>query len=158
MAFRIGGLVEICSKEEGFVGSYYSAEIIFTAEKTHFLVEYKNLLAQDGKRLLREIVRADEVRPYPPAIQVSKLGLFDRVDAYDKDGWWVGRITRRNKSRYHVYFESTGEEIAYSVSQLRVHQEWKNGKWTDCLVVANLFLICYHFSQAPEIALVPQQR
>ncbi|XP_043687519.1 protein AGENET DOMAIN (AGD)-CONTAINING P1-like [Telopea speciosissima] len=117
MAFRIGGPVEICSKEEGFVGSYYSAEIIFPVEKTHFLVEYKNLLAQDGNRLLREIVRTDEVRPYPPAIQVSKFGLFDRVDTYDKDGWWVGRITRKNKSGYHVYFEITGEEIAYSVSQ-----------------------------------------
>ncbi|XP_042494531.1 protein AGENET DOMAIN (AGD)-CONTAINING P1-like isoform X2 [Macadamia integrifolia] len=129
MAYESGDLVEICSKEEGFVGSYYSALIISAVEKTHFLVEYKTLLAQDGKRLLREIVCADDIRPYPPAIQVSKFGKFDRVDAYDNDGWWVGTITKRNKSKYHVYFEISGEGIEYPVSKLRVHQEWKNGKW-----------------------------
>ncbi|KAJ4982140.1 hypothetical protein NE237_032977 [Protea cynaroides] len=131
MTYQNGELVEICSKEEGFVGSYYIAEIILPVEKPRFLVEYKTLLTQDEKRLLREIVSADDIRPYPPTIQVSEFSLLDRVDANHNDGWWVGVITKIEKPMYQVYFERTGECISYLVSQLRIHQELENGIWVS---------------------------
>ncbi|OVA08045.1 Tudor-like [Macleaya cordata] len=84
----------------------------------------------DETRLLREIVDASNVRPFPPEIEVSEFSVLDKVDVYANDGWWVGRISAiADSSRYFVYFESTGDELAYPISKLRVHQELENGKW-----------------------------
>ncbi|KAF8409043.1 hypothetical protein HHK36_005115 [Tetracentron sinense] len=131
MVFRKGAPVEICSNQDGFRGSYYAATVLAAVGKDRFLVEYCTLLTDDEKNLLREIVDAAEVRPAPPEILVSDFSVLDIVDAYDNDGWWVGRITGRVPAKYFVYFDSTGDEIAYPSSQLRVHQDWENGKWVS---------------------------
>ncbi|KAG6763126.1 hypothetical protein D5086_018786 [Populus alba] len=42
--------------------------------------------------LLVETVSADEVRPVPPRIKFgSGFSAFDKVDAFDNDGWWAGK-------------------------------------------------------------------
>ncbi|OVA13635.1 Agenet-like domain [Macleaya cordata] len=131
--FLPGDSVEVSSKEEGFLGSYYEATIIkpvVVGNKNKYLVEYKTLLTDDEKMFLRDIVDATEIRPSPPIIPVSEFHLFDQVDVFANDGWWVGRITGKKLSNYQVYFDrSTGETIGYRFSQLRIHQEWENGKW-----------------------------
>ncbi|XP_052880026.1 protein AGENET DOMAIN (AGD)-CONTAINING P1-like [Gossypium arboreum] len=84
--FFQGDKVEVCSKEEGFLGSYYQAKILSPLnDNTLYRVQYKNLVEEeDQTRPLVEIVSADEVFHY-----------LDSVDAFDNDGWWVGKITGR---------------------------------------------------------------
>ncbi|KAI3891644.1 hypothetical protein MKX03_008833 [Papaver bracteatum] len=133
MDFKRGDRVEISSKEEGFVGSYYSATILAKLAPTNELwVEYETLCQEeDEKKLLREIVDVKNVRPFPPEVKLSEYSLLDKVDAYDNDGWWVGRISAvLDDSMYYVYFESSRDEIAYSADKLRIHQEFDKGKWS----------------------------
>ncbi|KAL6146648.1 hypothetical protein ACLB2K_057326 [Fragaria x ananassa] len=97
------------------------------------MVQYKNLVEEyDESVPLKETVMADEVRPMPPEVtEASEFHIGNRVDANDLDGWWVGTIsTEKNVYGFHyVFFETTGEEIAYPLWKLRVHQAWRNGKW-----------------------------
>lgn len=130
MDISLGSDVEICSNEDGFLGSYYAAKVISRAGKARFRVEYATLLANDQKSPLKEVVRASDLRPEPPRIGASSFNVLDKVDAYDLDGWWVGRVTgRKDGSRYVVHFECSGDEYVYPVSVLRVHQEYENGQW-----------------------------
>ncbi|KAF5185510.1 agenet domain-containing protein [Thalictrum thalictroides] len=134
MALRKGDSVEVHSKQEGYVGSYYEATVVKPLEKNKYIVQYKTLVTDDEKYWLKEVVDATEVRPSPPKVKVSvSVSGFkqqDYVDAYDNEGWWVGRITgRTSPTHYSVYFDSTNEELSYPVSRIRVHQEWINGKW-----------------------------
>lgn len=124
--------MEVCSKEDGFLGSYYKARLLGKVSKDKYLVEFLTLVSEEDEKLkLREVVDAAEVRPCPPAIKVAEFNVLDKVDAYDRDGWWVGRVTGREfgEDKYSVYFESSGDEFVYSGYLLRVHQEWENGVW-----------------------------
>ncbi|XP_071739156.1 protein AGENET DOMAIN (AGD)-CONTAINING P1-like [Rutidosis leptorrhynchoides] len=129
MKFARGNLVEISSKEKGLKGSYYPAVIITYLSNNEYIVQYRTLLAEDGLSPLREVIPADEIRPAPDEIPVTGFSVGDLVDAYDRDGWWVGKINRIKGSNYYVYFKRTDEKIAYSLSSLRVHQRWVNGSW-----------------------------
>ncbi|KAI4333852.1 hypothetical protein L6164_018610 [Bauhinia variegata] len=122
-------IVEVCSKEQGFEGSYYEARVISHLDNGLYVVEYKNLLENDESGPLVETVYPKELRPHPPKISARGYALNEKVDAFDNDGWWVGKITGRTGLNYHVYFEYCDQEIAYPVSQLRVHQEFIHGKW-----------------------------
>ncbi|XP_021289851.1 DUF724 domain-containing protein 3 [Herrania umbratica] len=133
MVFSKGDEVEVCSNEEGFLGSYYEAKVISRLKDSRYKIQYKNLVEEgDDSRPLVEIVTADEVRPAPPKTIGETTGFFfylQRVDAFDNDGWWVGRITGRQGSGYLVYFPTTGDEILYPASQLRNNLEWCDGNW-----------------------------
>uniref|UniRef100_A0A5B7BPI8 Agenet domain-containing protein n=1 Tax=Davidia involucrata TaxID=16924 RepID=A0A5B7BPI8_DAVIN len=133
MGIFVGNYVEICSREDGFLGSYYVAKVVGRVGKGKLMVEYLSLLDDDGKELLKEEVEVAEVRPVPPLIRVSAsagFNVLDKVDAFDNDGWWVGRVTgRRDASNYYVYFDSSGDEFTYPISRLRLHQEYENGHW-----------------------------
>lgn len=48
---------------------------------------------EDENEKLREVVDATEVRPCPPQITVAEFNVMEKADAYDRDGWWVGRVT-----------------------------------------------------------------
>ncbi|CAK9186254.1 unnamed protein product [Ilex paraguariensis] len=124
MVFRRGDRVEVASKEEGFNGSYYAATVISELLKKEYIVQYKTLLKDDLSGPLREIVSVDEFRPAPPEIPATGLGLYDKVDAFDNDGWWVGKITGKIGNEFFVYFETTGDEIVYPLENLRIHQEY----------------------------------
>ncbi|KAF9616081.1 hypothetical protein IFM89_028547 [Coptis chinensis] len=131
MSFEKGDSVEVHSNQEGFVGSYFAAKIVMPMGKNKYLVEYQTLVTDDDKKqMLQEIVNAREIRPTPPEILVPRFYLLDTVDVLDNDGWWVGSVHfRPTVKEYSVYFESTGEEIDYPYHNMRLHQEWENGKW-----------------------------
>ncbi|XP_062102977.1 protein AGENET DOMAIN (AGD)-CONTAINING P1-like [Humulus lupulus] len=134
--FSRGDLIEVCSKETGFVGSYYAATVVSQLRKDLFVVQYKDLVeGVINMQPLVETVRLNELRPVPPQIDSNddEFGYLDQVDAFDNDGWWVGRVYgRTDDDNYVVYFETTGDEIAYSRSRLRVHLDWVKGKWVSC--------------------------
>ncbi|XP_062152149.1 protein AGENET DOMAIN (AGD)-CONTAINING P1-like [Alnus glutinosa] len=124
-----GGEVEVCSKQDGFVGSYYAATVIREHGDNSYAVQYKNLLEEDESRPLIEVVDAEDARPVPPKVLATGFALYEEVDAFDNDGWWVGKISGRKGSKYLVFFDEYGVEIAYPSSQLRAHLEWVGGKW-----------------------------
>lgn len=122
--------VEICCNEDGLWGSYFEGKIVRRYRKDKYVVEYVNLVRDnDETKKLREVVAASAVRPDPPLVRVGEYELLDVVDARDLDGWWVGRVTGRDKYNYYVYFESWGQEFVYPKHKLRVHQEYENGRW-----------------------------
>lgn len=64
------------------------------SQQDKFLVEFLTLVSEeDENEKLREVVDATEVRPCPPQITVAEFDVMEKADAYDRDGWWVGRVT-----------------------------------------------------------------
>ncbi|XP_010495955.1 PREDICTED: DUF724 domain-containing protein 3-like [Camelina sativa] len=129
--FSIGTPVEVSSEEQGFEGSWFPAKLVEYRGNDKCVVEYDNLKAEDGKEPLREEVNVSEIRPQPvEQVMVCPFEKNDKVDALYNDGWWVGVIRKvLAKSSYLVYFENTQEMLKFHHSQLRLHQEWINGKW-----------------------------
>ena len=132
---NVGDTVEISSNEDGFLGSYFVAQVIEKIKNKHnnpeYEVEYETLLDdEDENKMYREKVEDYKVRPTPPVVRVAEFDVLDKVDVYDNDGWWVGRVTHKFDYVYTVYFESTADEWAYSFDRLRLHQEYRNGVWT----------------------------
>lgn len=63
MEVQAGNYVEVCSREDGFLGSYYAAKVIRELGKNKLKVEYLTLLADDNDRvLLGEVVEASDLR------------------------------------------------------------------------------------------------
>ncbi|XP_073152380.1 protein AGENET DOMAIN (AGD)-CONTAINING P1-like [Henckelia pumila] len=138
MYFQQGDRVEVASKEVGFVGSYYEATVVGTIPRRNkYVVEHKITFVKDeymsSTAPLREVVHAIEVRPRPPEMYMTEFRLGDRVDVFDDDGWWVGTVKGADfdEGKYYVYLKILGFEICYHVERLRVHQDWKNGTWTE---------------------------
>lgn len=133
--YKIRDKVEVCSKEEGFVGSYFKATIVSCLQNEKFVVRYENLLLDDESEPLTEIIYRRELRPLPPHVRNStKFHFNQKVDVFDNDGWWLGEITSEkilleNYYYYKVYFNTTGETICYSCDRIRVHHEWIYGEW-----------------------------
>lgn len=125
-----GTLVEVCSDEEGFKGAWFSATLVEVKGEGKFVVEYDSLLDEDSS-LLREDVDILQMRPRPPkTAEVAQFEVLDEVDAYYNDGWWVGVVSKvLGDSKYIVFFRNSNEEIEFQHSQLRLHQDWMNGKW-----------------------------
>jgi len=76
-----------------------------------------------------------DLRPLPPRVcNPLKFELNHKVDVFDNDGWWVGKIASENilmeKSYYYsVYFDYCHQTIYYLCDQIRVHQELVWGDW-----------------------------
>ncbi|KAL0002110.1 hypothetical protein SO802_015891 [Lithocarpus litseifolius] len=86
-----GDEVEVCSKQVGFVGSYYAATVINNYGNQPYAVHYKNLVSDD-----------DESQPLIEIVSADEFSLYDGVNAYDNDGWWVGMISRKQDSDHYV--------------------------------------------------------
>ncbi|XP_031099549.1 DUF724 domain-containing protein 6 isoform X3 [Ipomoea triloba] len=148
-----GSQVEVCTDEEGFTGAWFEAVILdpnplppssspssstrsgSKKKNAKVYVEYVNLLSdEDGHKPLRELVDPDFIRPRPPSPSPSQTAkgfeLYDVVDAFYKDGWWTGVVTRLLDSfRYTVTFQNPPDELEFGLSDLRFHRQWLNGKW-----------------------------
>jgi hypothetical protein len=100
------------------------------------VIRYKNLLKDDESELLTETLLPKDLRPSPPRVRIpSKFQLNQKVDVFDNDGWWVGKIISEKilmgKSYYYtVYFKYTGQTVYYTCDQIRVHHELMfSGEW-----------------------------
>ncbi|PHT27489.1 hypothetical protein CQW23_32905 [Capsicum baccatum] len=96
-----------------------------------YIVQYKTLVKDDLSGPLEEVVNLPELWPVPPEIRVNEFNLCDQVDAFDNDGWWIGMVTVKIGRKYAVYFENFGVECVCHVKDLRVHQDWIDGKWVS---------------------------
>ncbi|KAK6937240.1 Agenet-like domain [Dillenia turbinata] len=145
--FTDGSTVEISPDDEGFKGAWYLCKILNSspnnpspssvkskrkrASKVSNLVEvqYESLVSVDNENEpLRKLVDVSLLRPVPPHT-VESFALNDVVDAFYRDGWWTGVVTKvLEGSRYSVYFQSP-DFIEFSISDLRPHLNWVNGEW-----------------------------
>lgn len=132
--------VEVSFDEAGFKSAWYVATIIdppynprsSRKNPQRLYVEYDSLLDEDGSKPLREYVDMPFIRPSPPleSNNFQSFELNDVVDAFFKDGWWTGVITRiLYNSRFVVTFQNPLDVIEFGVSDLRVHRDWVDGKW-----------------------------
>lgn len=130
--FTKGALVEVRSDEDGLQGAWFAATIINKVAKNRFFIEYQTLRAEDNSsEYLREQVAASHMRPYPPETFV--IDPYERnasVDALYNEGWWEGTVERvLDGMQYRVYFKGTEDRMVCHHSELRLHQDWVNGKW-----------------------------
>ena len=132
--FNKGTPVEVSSDEDGFAGAWFAATVVEAAGKDKFLVQYQSLRTDDDFRL-------SERRVWYPAYEAmstrnSCCWSFESfwrswcfLQFYNY-GWWVGVISMvLGGSKYLVYFRDTDEEIEFKHSDLRLHQDWIDGKW-----------------------------
>ncbi|KAK3199289.1 hypothetical protein Dsin_022704 [Dipteronia sinensis] len=129
--FSKGTVVEVSSDEDGFKGAWFAAKIIEPAGDRKYLIEYESLRTDDDKEFLREEIDTLHIRPPPPeTVMVDSFNRLDEVDAAYNDCWWVGVISKvLSNSRYIVYFRESNEELQFEHSDLRLHQDWIDGKW-----------------------------
>ncbi|XP_056168798.1 protein AGENET DOMAIN (AGD)-CONTAINING P1 isoform X2 [Syzygium oleosum] len=93
-------------------------------------VEVRSDEKDDETEPLREEAYSRYIRPFPPHLAAKCFEQLDKVDAWYNDGWWVGVISKvLNGSQYVVYFSTTHEELIFNMSNLRLHQDWIDGKW-----------------------------
>ncbi|KAM7515276.1 hypothetical protein LguiA_004859 [Lonicera macranthoides] len=172
--FRKGSRVEVCTNDPGLSGVWFVGTIVQDPQEEIIsknnrkrkkkelvvMVEYDTLLVdEESKKPLREKVGLSFVRPIPPDDDggggIIEFEKGDLVDAFHRDGWWVGVIinsTRReidedededndsskfnnNKNNknydyeYEVFFKDPPEFLTIHHSLLRHHLEWVQGKW-----------------------------
>ncbi|KAG5602529.1 hypothetical protein H5410_033899 [Solanum commersonii] len=127
--FQKGDEVEVASQVYGFIGSYYDATIVYPIGVYHYKIKYKTLLTADESAPLEEMVSAAVIRPVPPqqdeTMSQNGFRLYDMVDVFANDGWWLGFISGKIGEEYYVYFPTTADNIAYPLHVLRFHQEWQ---------------------------------
>ncbi|KAL1359009.1 hypothetical protein AAHE18_04G074900 [Arachis hypogaea] len=129
--FKKGRMVEVRDEDEGYEGAWFVATIVSSVGKDMFLVEYRDLLADDGThQLLQEVVYEKFIRPCPPEVpSVSSFKQFQEVDAWYNDAWWEGVVLAVvNSSEYFVSFMHN-DVLRFESSKLRPHQDWFDGKW-----------------------------
>ncbi|XP_058075041.1 uncharacterized protein LOC131223612 isoform X2 [Magnolia sinica] len=137
--------------EEGLKGSWHSG-VVIGYEKSNRIIEYTNLLTEDGSSKLIESITVSpiveglnapgnakyyrgNIRPSPPdsSIQVSELCYKLCVDAFVDDAWWEGLIFDREEGSEErlVFFPDQGDQQRINVNHLRITQDWDevSGNW-----------------------------
>lgn len=139
--FSPGTLVEVHSCDEGFEGAWFSATVVKDLNNKKCLIEYQTIYDdKEDTKLLREEVDSRQLRPYPPDIGiVDRFEVLEQVEALYDGVWWVGVISKvRKNDKYSVFFKASDEILSFEHSDLRVHQEWINGKWVIAPKVLDL--------------------
>ncbi|TKY56488.1 Increased DNA methylation 1 [Spatholobus suberectus] len=149
--------VEVKSVEEGFLGSWHAGTVI-RCERQKRHVKYDNILDDDGKKYLVDVVYVSAVldgvdsssdcsnergfiRPLPPQLEFGERDLsFGRcVDVNYLEAWWEGVIFDQcnGMEERSVFFPDLGDEMKVGTRQLRITQDWDEatenweprGKW-----------------------------
>ncbi|KAB2088795.1 hypothetical protein ERO13_A03G017864v2 [Gossypium hirsutum] len=130
--YNEGDLVEVRNDEDGSNRSWFAAVIVKPVGNKRHLIQYMTLETEDNTDFLEKEVDTSHIRPRPPDIVVpDQFVMLDQVDAFYKGGWWKGVIIKvlSDDSKYHVYL-ATHEEMEFKHDELRLHQDWIDGKWT----------------------------
>lgn len=115
LQYAVGDEVKVQMIDLGFYGAYY--EVTFAAllsSSGGYEVVYSTLVEDGGGGLFREAAAPANVRPRPPPPPSAgsprcDLNVFDMVEVYRNDGWWVGVVPG-------AWPTSTAGEPPYTVS------------------------------------------
>lgn len=123
--------VEIAHGEKRILNTWYPAVILGPVYNGNYLVEYRTLIADNGRERVKEEVDVLCIRPCPPILQrAHQFQPNDRVDAWDVNGWRIGQICKTMKdSMYQVYFRATNTVVEFQHANLRPHQRFIDGSW-----------------------------
>ncbi|MED6209274.1 hypothetical protein PIB30_053131 [Stylosanthes scabra] len=129
--FKKGIMVEVRDENEGFEGAWFIGTIVSSVGKDRFLVEFRDLITDDGThQLLKEEVHENFIRPCPPEVpSVSSFKQFQEVDAWYNDAWWEGVVLEVVNSRESLVSFIHKDVLRVENSKLRPHQDWFDGKW-----------------------------
>ncbi|TYJ41518.1 hypothetical protein E1A91_A03G027300v1 [Gossypium mustelinum] len=127
-------LVEVANDEDGSNRAWYPAIIVTAVGNKRYLIQYTTMRTDDNSNIgfFGKVRDTLHIRPRPPDIAVpDQFVMLEQVDAFYKGGWWKGVIIKvlSDDSKYHVYL-ATHEEMEFKHSELRLHQDWIDGKWT----------------------------
>ncbi|MBA0825418.1 hypothetical protein Goarm_022006, partial [Gossypium armourianum] len=132
--FSEGERVEVANiDEDGFNQAWLAATIVKPVENNRYIIRYETLRTGNDTGFLVKEMDSLHIRPPPPDIPVPhQFKMFDNVDALYKGGWWKGIITRvlPRGSRYKVHFDNNGKVMEFKHSDLRLHLDWIDRKWT----------------------------
>lgn len=136
--FSEGSEVEVTIDEDGLRDCWFVATLIDPPYNPRILkrnpleryVEYRDLLVQNRSQPLREYISVPFIRPSPLLGYTKSFELNDIVDAFYKDGWWTGVITKIfDKFKFQVTCQNLPYVIYAEVKDLRFHMDWINGEW-----------------------------
>ncbi|XP_057803854.1 DUF724 domain-containing protein 2-like [Salvia miltiorrhiza] len=120
-AFETGAEVEISLED-----AWFPAAIVRDLGNGAYLVEMKD---KNGE-MVEAQVDFGHIRPCPPIFRERKFGIWEKVDAFFDYGWRSGLIKERvGKNEYIVFFELTNLNRLLNQSELRLHMDWRDGKW-----------------------------
>ncbi|MBA0851017.1 hypothetical protein Goshw_011514, partial [Gossypium schwendimanii] len=132
--FSEGERVEVANiDEDGFNQAWLAATIVKPVENNRYIIRYETLRTGNDTGFLVKEMDSLHIRPPPPDIPVPhQFKMFDNVDALYKGGWWKGIITRvlPRGSRYKVHLDNNGKVMEFKHSDLRLHLDWIDRKWT----------------------------
>ncbi|MBA0735858.1 hypothetical protein Gogos_019662 [Gossypium gossypioides] len=131
--FGEGQLVEVANDEDDFNQAWwFAATIVKPVGNNRYLIRYETLGTEGDTGFLEKEMNSLHIRPPPPHIPVPhQFKMFDNVNALYKGGWCMGVIIQvlSGGSKYEVYLDNQ-EKMEFKHSDLRLHQDWINGKWT----------------------------
>ncbi|XP_065854764.1 DUF724 domain-containing protein 7-like [Euphorbia lathyris] len=129
-------MVEVRINREMFRGAWYEAKVLESKPnpKQKIWVQYQS------NPPITECVHIYFIRPLPPPTAADQTyELNDIVDAFRRNGWWKGVVSKvsvteeeekgKSRRRYTVVFENPSEQFDYFSANLRFHFVWSDGKW-----------------------------
>ncbi|XP_073154770.1 uncharacterized protein [Henckelia pumila] len=145
----VGSRVELLSQDSGIRGCWFRA-LIIKKHKDKVKVQYQDVkdAIDDTKNVEEWILASRLATPDVLAIRISGraivrptrlpderngscvINVGSVVDAWWHDGWWEGIVVKNNSvNKFHVYFPGEKKEEIFSVSDLRLSQEWIDNGW-----------------------------
>eukprot|EP00252_Welwitschia_mirabilis_P022994 TRINITY_DN6391_c0_g1_i14.p1 TRINITY_DN6391_c0_g1~~TRINITY_DN6391_c0_g1_i14.p1 ORF type:complete len:165 (-),score=19.50 TRINITY_DN6391_c0_g1_i14:513-1007(-) len=141
---KVGSWVEAQSSRPDFQHIWWRAKVQ-KIRRSLVDVEYLDFADEnDPSSPERDSLNLSQVRPFPPPYPTMRYFPGDKVEVFDKLGWWVGHVVRNesNSELYVVYFLSHNCEETHHVSQIRPACDWKDGNWVPSLLVS-FFFFCF---------------
>ncbi|WOH03268.1 hypothetical protein DCAR_0622755 [Daucus carota subsp. sativus] len=142
--FKIGADVEV------FVFGWFRARVTgYEPDYYTLYIRYYDRYDDNGEQLNGQ-VHVSQGRPIPPKETVRNFEIDSYVDAFLDGGWWEGTVDEVHEGdRYTISFsDSTMKPSVYKASEVRLHRDWKLGKWvlgTDAKEIddENQYLKCW---------------
>lgn len=149
LAFVAGDEVEVCSDQDGFSGAYFAASVVRSLPNLRgYTVSYLSLVSSQSSGTvtggpLRETLPARLLRPRPPSSSDRSDSqrcwrLHDCVDAFHHDAWWSGVVVAVSVGSpvdVSVCFPLYREVLSFSTALVRLHLEWRSGRWMSPAVL-----------------------
>ncbi|CAA6668903.1 unnamed protein product [Spirodela intermedia] len=153
-AYPLGFQVEVSHDSGASLCAWFVAAVEKHIWNNNLLVKYQKLAADGGEDRRREIVHLQHVRPHPPAPSSGEPGLLEEVEVLHECGWCAGVVSKILPGvKYSVKSEHWDGELEFHQDDVRLRQEWTNGRWVLPAKMPLLFLPsplihCYVYSQS----------
>eukprot|EP00967_Tisochrysis_lutea_P012757 scaffold14294_cov31-Tisochrysis_lutea.AAC.1 len=125
--FAPGSIVEVQGAEDGFFGSWYSAQVLEAKEARSIIklrVSYQAFREEDGSTW-EDWVELNQVRPLPPQHKhdfLRHLPVSAPLEVLCKEGWWEVVYSGVNGSKYKVV--APLYDVHHTVTETQLRPAW----------------------------------